>query len=282
MNFELFIFFLLILISESVSGSPLEKKTVESFDGTKISYIIEGKGEPVLLFIHGWSAEKTYWEYQINEFSKDYTVVALDLAGHGESGIKRENYTIPAYGKDVAAVAKENGLKNIILVGHSMGGAVAIEAARILGDDVIGIIGADTFHDLTAKYTEEDKVEYLKPFKENFRANCKAFAESMFPVGANKKIVEAVVNDMVAAPEKVAVNSFENLLNYDPAPSLNSISVPFIAINSTFLDTNTAGNRMVTDSFTVKIIKGVGHYLMIEDPESFNKYLREAISEIQQ
>jgi pimeloyl-ACP methyl ester carboxylesterase len=272
----------MILISAPLSGSPLEEKSVESFDGTGISYIIEGDGEPVLLFIHGWSCEKTYWEYQIDEFSKDYTVVAVDLAGHGESEIKRENYTIPAYGKDVAAVAEENDLKNIILIGHSMGGAVAIEAARLLGDNVIGIVGADTFHDLTAKYSEEDKAEYIKPFKDNFRGNCKAFAESMFPENSNKKIVEAVVNDLVAAPENVAISSFENLLNYDPIPSLNSISVPIIAINSTFISTNTVGNRMVTDSFTVKIMKGVGHFVMLEDPETFNKYLKEAISEIQQ
>ncbi len=282
MNLEILIVFLILLVSASMSGNPVEKKSAESFDGTEISYIIEGDGEPVLIFIHGWSCEKTYWEYQIDEFSKNYTVVALDLAGHGESDIKRKDYTISAYGKDVAAVAEENDLTNIILVGHSMGGAVAIEAAKLLGDDVIGIVGADTFHDLTAKYTEEQKAEYIKPFRENFRGNCKAFAESMFPPNANQKIVEAVVNDMVAAPENVAINSFENLINYDPIPSLNSISVPFIAINSTFLRTNTAGNRMVTDSFEVKIMEGVGHYVMIEDPDTFNRYLKEAISEIQE
>ena len=82
----------MMLVFATSSGALLEKKSIESFDGTEISYFIEGKGEPVLVFIHGWSCEKTYWEYQINEFSGDYTVVALDLAGHGESGVTRKNY----------------------------------------------------------------------------------------------------------------------------------------------------------------------------------------------
>jgi len=262
------------------SAAPSDVKTVESFDGTKISYILEGEGKPVLVFIHGWSCEKTYWEYQINEFSTKHTVAAVDLAGHGESEIKRDNYTISSFGKDVAAVVKANNLTNIILVGHSMGGAVAIEAAKLLGKNVIGIVGADTFHDLNAKYTEEQKLEYIKPFKENFRSNCIAFVESMFPPDADSSLANAVVADMSAAPEKVALSSFENLLNYNPAPSLNSISIPFIAINSTFIPTNTAGNSMVTDSFTLKTLEGVGHFVMMEDPDGFNKFLKEAISEI--
>jgi pimeloyl-ACP methyl ester carboxylesterase len=281
MNLKILFVLLLMTVITSSSAALLQNKSVESFDGTEISYIIEGEDEPVLVFIHGWSCEKTYWEYQLTEFSKTNTVVALDLAGHGESEIKRENYTISAYGKDVAAVVRENDLSDVILVGHSMGGAVAIEAAKLLGDDVIGIVGADTFHDLNAKYTEEQKSEYIKPFKDNFRGNCKAFAESMFPPDAPSSLVDAVVKDMMSAPENVAISSFENLVNYDPIPSLNSISVPFIAINSTFLRTNTAGNEMLTDSFSLKIMEGVGHYVMMEDPVVFNKYLKEAISEIQ-
>jgi len=280
MNIEVLIVFLLMIVTNVMNANPLETKTAESFDGTKISYIIEGKGKPALVFIHGWSSEKTYWEYQINEFSATNTVVALDLAGHGESEMKRDNYTISSFGKDVAAVVEANNLTDVILIGHSMGGAVAIEAAKLLGKDVIGIVGADTFHDLNARFTEEQKLEYIKPFKENFRGNCKAFVESMFPPDADSSLVEAVVMDMCAAPEKVAISSFENLLNYNPVPSLNSISIPFIAINSTFLPTNTAGNNMVTVSFKVKTIEGVGHFVMMEDPVNFNRFLKEAISEI--
>jgi pimeloyl-ACP methyl ester carboxylesterase len=280
MNIKRLIVILIIVLFTSIAAVPFDVKTIESYDGTKISYILEGSGKPVLVFIHGWSSEKTYWEYQLNEFSTIYTVVAIDLAGHGESEIKRDNYTIPSFGKDVAAVIKANNLTNIILVGHSMGGAVAIEAAKLLGNNVIGIIGADTFHDLNAKFTEEQKLQYIAPFKENFRGNCKAFAESMFPPDADSSLVEAVAMDMSTAPEKVAISSFENLLDYNPAPSLNSISIPFIAINSTFLPTNTAGNSMVTDSFTVKTMEGVGHFVMMEDPVTFNMLLKESISEI--
>ena len=118
MKFIILYVFLLITASASITADSFDVKNIESFDGTKISYILEGEGKPVLVFIHGWSCEKTYWEYQINEFSSTHTIVAIDLAGHGESQIKRENYTISSFGKDVAAVVKGNKLTNVILVGH--------------------------------------------------------------------------------------------------------------------------------------------------------------------
>ena len=71
-------------------------------------------------------------------------MVALDLAGHGDSGVNREAWSMTNFGADVAAVADTLQLEDIILVGHSMGGQVALEAARLLKGRVKMIVGADT------------------------------------------------------------------------------------------------------------------------------------------
>ena len=56
----------------------------KSPDGTEISYSYYGKGKELILFVHGWSCDKTYWDNQVEYFRKDYQVVTIDLGGHGK------------------------------------------------------------------------------------------------------------------------------------------------------------------------------------------------------
>src|SRR4051812_45454743 len=84
---------------------------VNSSDSTRIAYEVHGEGMPALIFVHGWSCDRTYWEKQIASFSKNFEVVSVDLAGHGESGLGRKSWTIEAFGDDVASVVKKLGLK---------------------------------------------------------------------------------------------------------------------------------------------------------------------------
>ena len=100
------------------AGVAPKVDSVASADGVMIHYETRGSGDRELVFVHCWSCDRCYWEEQLDEFSKDYQVVAVDLAGHGESGMGRETWSMEAYGADVAAVANKLGLKELILVGH--------------------------------------------------------------------------------------------------------------------------------------------------------------------
>lgn len=90
--------FLLFLTFGYVSAKENWPLVAYSADGTTISYEVYGKGDPTLIFVHGWSCDSRYWRAQIPEFSKKYRVVVLDLAGHGHSGVSRKNYSTSAFG----------------------------------------------------------------------------------------------------------------------------------------------------------------------------------------
>jgi len=83
---------------------------------------MRGQGEPTIVFVHCWTCDHSFWDAQVDYFSRQYQVVWLDLAGHGESGSRRQHYTMQAFGEDVAAVINQVGARRVILVGHSMGG----------------------------------------------------------------------------------------------------------------------------------------------------------------
>ena len=88
-------------VAPAQDGAPL---TTTSEDGVSIRYRIYGNGEPALIFIHCWACDSTYWDQQLDALKTRYTLVTLDLAGHGESGTARGDWSIPAFGADVAAV----------------------------------------------------------------------------------------------------------------------------------------------------------------------------------
>src|SRR5918994_764401 len=91
---------------------------------------------PALVFVHGWSCDRSYWSRQLPHFAGRHNVVAIDLAGHGESGVGRQAWTMPAFGDDVVAAVEQLGLESTVLIGHSMGGDVIVDAALKLPDRV--------------------------------------------------------------------------------------------------------------------------------------------------
>ena len=96
------------------------KDVAISPDGVPIYYETQGTGQPALVFVHGWSCDRSYWERQVGHFAHQYQVVAIDLAGHGESGLNRQAWTMPAFGEDVVVVVEKLGLEQVVLIGHSM------------------------------------------------------------------------------------------------------------------------------------------------------------------
>ncbi len=255
-------------------------RAVDSPDGVTIVYHIEGKGSPALVFVHGWNGDRDYWRDQVAYFARTHKVIAVDLAGHGESGAARKDWTIPAFGADVAAVVKDEGLKKVIFVGHSMGGEVSLEAARLLPGRVLGIIGVDTFQDFAETTSPGDIASAVMYYRSDFKGTMDMVARSMFPWGVAPDVVERVVRDMTGAKPEIALAVMEAIFGYDARPTLGQVRLPIRAINSDRLPTNIAGNRKLAASFGVRIMTGRGHFPFLEAPGEFNHILEQTIAEL--
>jgi len=249
-------------------------------DSISLSYTVQGKGEPALVFVHCWSCDKSYWKNQVPYFEKNYTVVTLDLAGHGDSGLGRKNWTIESFGADVAAVVKALDLNRVILIGHSMGGPVIIEAARLMPDRVIGLVGVDTFRDFAQKFPEDQQKAFLDPLTANFQGTTDRFVRSMFPDNADSALVAGIAADMASEPTEVGIGAMKSIINYDPVPALKELKIPIRCINADKWPTNVEGNKKLAYSFEVKFMPGRGHFVHLEDPATFNELLAETIQEL--
>jgi len=174
-------------------------------DGIEIAFQVYGAGEPTLVLVHGWSCNRSYWQAQLEPLSRNYQVVTLDLAGHGESGSGRREWTIAAFGSDVATVVNQLGLGEVVLVGHSMGGDVVLEAARQFPDRIRGIVWVDTYNQLAQFSTLQQVRERMAAFETNFVQTTRQFVQRMFPANADAALIERVAADMSGAPPEVAL-----------------------------------------------------------------------------
>jgi pimeloyl-ACP methyl ester carboxylesterase len=257
-----------------------EETSVQSADSVRIEYITEGQGEPALVFVHGWCTSKKYWRYQLQHFSREYKVVALDLAGHGDSGTHRKNWSIPAFGQDVAAVVDDLQLHQAILIGHSMGGSVIIEAARLLPGKVIGLIGVDTYQNFDQNITQEQFNQFIVPMKQNFQKGAATFVKTMFTDSSDSNLISYIINDISKAPPRIAIATLEAAFRYNPRLALKEIRLPIYSINSDKYPVNIEAGKKYAATFNVKMMHGVGHFIQLENAKTFNQLLEECVEEL--
>jgi pimeloyl-ACP methyl ester carboxylesterase len=258
----------------SVIGSVL------SPDSVMISYEVHGRGTPALVFVHGWCCNRTFWNNQVDFFSQTEKVVTLDLAGHGQSGANREEWTLPAFGADVAAVVNDLELDSVILIGHSMGGPVIAEAAKLLPGKVLGLIGVDTFHDLAKIYTKEEIDPSTAPLRDNFDEAMATWVWRMFPAGADSALVQYVITEAYKSSREMALGIFDWYPNLRLAETLQELNLPLITINTDLWPMNDEGNKAILPNMEVIMMPGLGHFLMLEDPPAFNRNLAQAVQKL--
>ncbi|MGD2117675.1 MAG: alpha/beta hydrolase [Chromatiales bacterium] len=281
-----FIFLSLVLLLALTACSSMQAppqqtiSRVDSFDGSSIVYGVSGREEPTIVFVHCWTCNHNFWQDQIDHFAKNYRVVWLDLAGHGDSGRQRNDYSMTAFGKDVAAVVNAVGADKVVLVGHSMGGPVAIEAARQLGDKVIGIVGVDTFYTGFEYPQSQEQVEaFVKPFEQDYLATTKQMVSQMFTPQSRPEVIDWVNQQFEYARPEVGVSAMYRIFDWYAAnvpAGLEEFDGRLRNINAA-----PAGEEKPLHAGVV-MIPGVGHFVAQENPQQFNLVLQQMIDEFEQ
>jgi pimeloyl-ACP methyl ester carboxylesterase len=148
---------------------------VTSFDGTEIAYSVHGEDGPWVVLVPGLFCPDNFWRYLVPELGASYRVVVWDLRGLGLSGTPRvpgyragnltpDDFAMAAQARDLEAIFDAEGIDGAALIGHSMGGQVALEAYRLMRGRVSSIVM------LTAPFESPLKTFYGRDFNNLFRA----------------------------------------------------------------------------------------------------------------
>ena len=255
----------------------LSRKYCAAADGVSIAYSAAGSGEPALVFVHAGLANRRFWSAQLRAFSARYRVVALDLPGHGESGSNRVKWGVPEFGRDVEAVLEAEKLGAVIMVGNSLGGPVAVEAALLRPQSVLAVIGVDTFQRVNYTVTPEHARRRADAFREDFAGSVEQMLTTLFHPDADPALVADVRRQMLEVSVETVHAMFLSMGGYDLAAAVRRLRPPLRAINGDLYPSDIESVREVKSDFDVVIMARAGHFPMLERPTEFDAHLSDLV-----
>lgn len=252
-----------------------------------INYSLTGIGDITLLFVHGSFLDENIWNSQVDYFSSSYQVVTIDLAGHGKSGNNRNTWTIEQFGQDVIALIKILQLKNVILIGHSLGAEAILEAAVLYPQPIIGFIGIEAFKNAGTALPEQFQ-EQIKAIEEklktDFADTSEQYARKTLLTAATKsELTDRIVKAYREAYEPMGIESTIDIFHYYERERelIQQLPCKMHLINVDYMPTNTeALEEYAAKSYELMQIKGTSHFPMLESPRELNELLGEAIMSI--
>jgi non-heme chloroperoxidase len=263
-------------------------------DNVKLFYEVQGEGEKTIILIHGWSAHHLFYKKQIPELSKDYRVVCYDLRGHGLSETPDYGYTISRYAQDLKNLIDFLGLKNVSLVGWSMGTYVMFDYVQQFGFDGIEkmiiidmtskLITDDEYKfGLYGKFTMEDNLATMVAMNEDWKGFADAFVPAIYAKSGckNKEDLQWNYEEAYKNSATVMTRMWVSMSSRDYRELLPKITVPTMI---TFGEESCLYNRENSE-YLNQMIKGsklvgfpnCGHGLQLEDAAKFNKEVKDFI-----
>lgn len=256
-------------------------------NGTPISYNVYGSGPATLLFVHGSFIDQSYWKEQVSFFKEKYKVVTMDLAGHGGSGMNREEWTLQSMADDLVNLIKELNLEEVILVGHSLGANLSLMAAAAYPGPIIGFIAVDNFKNLATPLPAEydSQVEaIIESSKTAYADTNEQYARMVLltpatPLWITDKVVTAFRNSYQPMGQQTLPQFF--VMDRIERAALPLLKPKLSLINVNYMPTNVdALKRNVVNGYTLIEIAGTCHYPMLESPKALNEALDEVIDSV--
>lgn len=236
----------------------------ETTDGTRLAYQDYGQGRPIV-FVASWSLGSDMWEYQIPFFTEQgFRCVALDRRGHGRSGRPSTGYDLDTSADDLAALLEHLDLNDVILVGHSAGGA---EIARYLtrhGEDRVAraafVSSILPFMKLTDDNPEGFPEAALQATLTALRTDRPKWfarqAQIWFATHLNEVSpanVEHTIAQCLATSPWAAAKLFESAFHEDHRAGLRDITIPTLIVHGTV---DSSARITATSHRTAKLIPG--------------------------
>lgn len=246
-----------------------------SVDGSAIHFRDEGGGRGTpFLFIHGWACDSSSWRSQVEDLERDHRCISVDLRGRGES-TPLPPYDVFTAAADVASVIRSLKLPPVIVVGHSLGGIVALCLNRADPELVAGVVTGDSPLELDAPRRWPRTVSALR--EAGSMDPVQAFIEGFFIESTPDELAADVRAMMLTCDAEVAAGMLEEGNRVaDVLPELIRLAdaKPFMAL---WAEKPLGEPNLLRDLATFvrqEPIAGAGHFFQLERPEITNALLR--------
>jgi len=235
-------------------------------DGVELFYTEAGSGEPPVLLVHGWTCDHTAMTPLSTYFRRSHRVISVDLRGHGESDKPEQDYSMAVFADDLAWMCSELGVEKPIVIGHSMGGVIAVELAARFPDLPGAIVTLDS-----PIVAAPALLERVKPIIEGFHSPAfrelqSQFVDSMFLSTDNPDRKARIKAGMINTPQHVAVSAFDHVLKGTESAT-RACKVPLLVLAASESLSDLPRLREACPHVITGQTVGAGHFHQLEVPE---------------
>ncbi len=223
---------------------------------------------PTLLMVHGAGLNHSQWQKQMTGLQGHANMIAVDLPGHALSAHHDGNQSISDYADILSELAAELGNPQLIMAGHSMGGAICLEFAMRHPEQTDGMILVNTGAKLRVPQ------ELLQQIHEDYPAFIRQLADSALSANTPPQVIEQFTELLMQSETEAVYNDFASCNSFDRLEDISQITCPALIISSD-LDQMTPpkygeflADHLTQGQFT--LIEGAAHISPMEKPEAVN------------
>jgi len=250
-------------------------------DGVKLCLEDSGTRSAPIVFIHGWCCDHSYFAPQAAWFSTRHRVVSVDQRGFGASDKPLQEYTIEGFADDLAWMCRELGLARPALVGHSMGGAIALATearhpglARAIALCDPAVIVPDVVRASVGPFIEALAGPGYREIAAGF------VRDRLFSTADDADRAARIVQEMCDTPQHVMRSAFHHLFSFDTESAARACRVPVLLIDAETPVADRARFKSLCPQLQTAQTAGAGHFHQLEVPEQVNAMLERFLSRV--
>lgn len=256
-----------------------------TYDGSRVHYESYGKGQEAVVFIHGWTCDLTFWRGQAPVYEK-HRALLVDLPGHGQSDKPEVSYTQERFARAIDAVMLDAGVTRAVLVGHSMGGPVAITFLRLFPAKAKALVLVDAYVPDTPKdeVERERQKAQMQPFLRslsapNYKETVSKMIEGMYSAKTTPAQREEIRTKMMSTPNHVLTSAMQGMFALEAPKPGETYQLPVMSVVAAPRPGFETRLRTVFPNLRkYETWEGSGHFLMMESPDRFNRLLEDFLS----
>jgi pimeloyl-ACP methyl ester carboxylesterase len=236
-----------------------------------------GHGGLPVVFAHSLAGNISHWQAQLDHLRPQRRAIAFDFRGHGRSDPARSrDYSVDGMAADIGAVVDVLDLQRFVLVGHSMGGGVALAYAGVHPQRVAGLFLVDPIGDAKQIPAAEAQA-FLGGFETNYDDSSQNYWKMI--AGPDSAVQSRLLADLRATPAETVVPVLRSvMLQFDPDPALARYAGPKLSVVTPSNDQAFSLHRLGR-GFPHRIVTGTGHWIQLDKPEEFNGIMDDFLSQ---
>lgn len=250
-------------------------------EGVALAYDEAGIGDPPLLFVHGLGCNRGFWGAQVRHFASRCRVLTVDLRGHGDSDAPEQRYTMRAFADDLAWMCARLGVVRPMVIGHSLGGLVALDLAAAEPRNASAAVLIDS-----VLLPAGDRREIVDQLVSGLRGGdaertVRDYFAAFFGPDDDPAHTAPIIDQALRTPAHVLSSVWEESIRaWDDADALRRCRVPLAYLDAGTPNADLARASELSPQLMIGRTVGSGHFSPLEVPDQITAMLERLLARL--